>query len=176
MQISITSLLAVCTLGFLADFSCSFVHSPYRLQKNKNVLSMESEGIIGIPEKNILGERLQACCFQPKTGFYRDGFCSTGTEDVGQHTICVRVDADFLEFSAKKGNDLSTPYPEYGFPGLKPDDCWCLCAGRWKEANQERKAPKVILAATHMKALEIVTLEQLMIHASGDNTNEDEMQ
>jgi hypothetical protein len=94
----------------------------------------------------------------------------------GQHTICVRVDADFLEFSAKKGNDLSTPYPEYGFPGLKPDDCWCLCAGRWKEANQEGKAPKVILAATHMKALDIVTLEQLMIHASGDNTNEDEMQ
>lgn len=81
-----------------------------------------------------------------------------------------------MDFSKGKGNDLSTPYPMYGFPGLKPDDCWCLCAGRWKEAFLEGKAPSVVLAATHAQALGVVTLEQLLIHASGDNTSEDEMQ
>lgn len=88
----------------------------------------------------------------------------------------MRVDDDFLEFSRRKGNDLSTPYPTYGFPGLKADDCWCLCAGRWKEAFLEGKAPSVILSATHEKTLETVTLEQLLSRASGDNTSEDELQ
>ena len=106
----------------------------------------------------------------------QDGFCQTGPEDEGKHTVCVRVTAEFLEFSKSKGNDLSTPYPMYGFPGLKPDDCWCLCAGRWKEAFLAGYAPLVVLSATHAKALEVVTLEQLVLLASGDNTSEDEMQ
>ena len=87
----------------------------------------ESEPVINVPTKNVLGGPLQACCFSPITGFYRDGFCNTGPDDMGRHTVCVRVDAPFLEFSKSKGNDLSTPYPMYNFPGLQPGDSWCLC-------------------------------------------------
>jgi uncharacterized protein (DUF2237 family) len=136
----------------------------------------DQQPIISIPTKNVLGGQLQACCFSPMTGFYRDGFCNTGPDDAGRHTVCVRVDADFLAFSKSKGNDLSTPYPMYNFPGLKPGDSWCLCALRWKEALQEDKAPLVILASTHAKTLQVVSLEDLMRHASGDSTSEDEMQ
>jgi uncharacterized protein (DUF2237 family) len=115
--------------------------------------------------RNVFGERLLECCTRPLTGFYRDGNCNTGPEDFGVHTVCARVDAAFLEFSKAAGNDLSTPLPAFGFPGLKPGDCWCLCAARWKEAHDAGKAPRVRLAATHEATLEIVPLEVLKQYA-----------
>jgi len=111
--------------------------------------------------RNVFGEPLAECCTKPMTGFYRDGSCNTGPEDLGLHTVCTKVDAAFLAFSRAAGNDLSTPVPEFGFPGLKPGDCWCLCAERWKEALEAGKAPKVRLTATHEATLEIVPLEVL---------------
>jgi hypothetical protein len=113
------------------------------------------------PPKNVLGEALTECCTKPLTGFYRDGSCNTGPEDLGVHTVCTRVDADFLAFSKAAGNDLSTPVPQFGFEGLKPGDCWCLCAARWKEALDAGQAPRIRLAATHEATLEIVPLETL---------------
>lgn len=115
--------------------------------------------------KNVFGEKLETCCTNPVTGFYRDGCCKTGPMDFGQHTICARVTAEFLEFTKSRGNDLSTPMPAYQFPGLKPGDRWCLCATRWLEALQAGVAPPVILSATHQKALEIISLEDLQNHA-----------
>jgi uncharacterized protein (DUF2237 family) len=115
--------------------------------------------------KNVLGETLVECCSKPLTGFYRDGSCNTGPEDVGVHTVCARVDADFLAFSKAAGNDLSTPVPQFGFEGLRPGDCWCLCAARWKEAFDAGHAPRVRLAATHEATLEIVPLDTLKKHA-----------
>lgn len=114
---------------------------------------------------NVLGGRLATCSTDPMTGFYRDGCCNTGKEDAGSHTVCVELTAEFLAFSAQRGNDLSTPMPEYGFPGLKPGDRWCLCAARWQEALEAGVAPKVHLAATHRRALEIVRLSDLEAHA-----------
>ena len=99
------------------------------------------------------------------TGFFRDGCCNTGPEDQGSHTVCIQVTAKFLEFSKAVGNDLSTPMQEYGFPGLKPGDQWCLCAGRWKEALDAGAAPQVVLAATHEETLAIVALDDLKRHA-----------
>jgi uncharacterized protein (DUF2237 family) len=99
------------------------------------------------------------------TGFYRTGRCETGPEDVGRHTVCARLTKEFLAFSREMGNDLSTPVPAFDFPGLKPGDCWCLCAARWKEALDAGVAPRVVLAATHEAALEVVTLEELRAHA-----------
>jgi uncharacterized protein (DUF2237 family) len=113
------------------------------------------------PPKNVLGETLTECCAKPLTGFYRDGSCNTGPEDLGVHTVCARVDADFLAFSKSAGNDLSTPVPQFGFDGLKPGDCWCLCAARWKEALDAGQAPRIRLAATHEATLEIVPLDTL---------------
>src|ERR671928_222512 len=101
------------------------------------------------------------CCTNPLTGFYRTGSCETGPEDFGVHTVCAHVDAEFLAFSKAAGNDLSTPVPQVGFPGLKPGDCWCLCAARWREAFDAGKAPKVRLAATHEATLRIVPLDLL---------------
>jgi len=115
--------------------------------------------------RNVLGEPLIECCTWPLTGFYRDGSCNTGPEDFGVHTVCTRVDSDFLKFSRAAGNDLSTPLPEYGFPGLQPGDCWCLCAARWKEAFDAGKAPRVRLAATHEATLEVVPLDLLKKYA-----------
>ena len=115
--------------------------------------------------RNVLGEPLAECCTKPMTGFYRDGSCNTGPEDLGMHTVCTRVDAAFLEFSKAAGNDLSAPAPAAGFPGLKPGDCWCLCAARWLEAFEAGKAPKVRLAATHEATLAIVPLDLLKTHA-----------
>ena len=97
--------------------------------------------------RNVLGEPLEICSFKPMTGFYRDGCCNTGREDVGSHTICVVMVSAFLEFSKSRGNDLSTPVPEFGFPGVKPDDRWCLCAPRWQEAFEAGQAPRVVLRA-----------------------------
>src|ERR1700741_2366263 len=98
--------------------------------------------------RNVLGEPLAECCSKPLTGFYRDGSCNTGPEDVGMHTVCASVDAAFLVFSKAAGNDLSTPVPDFGFPGLKPGDRWCLCAARWREAFEAGMAPRVILKST----------------------------
>ncbi len=112
-------------------------------------------------DRNVLGGELQACCYSPKTGFYRDGYCHTGPEDLGSHTVCVEVNDMFLAFSKSRGNDLTTPHPEFGFPGLKTGDRWCLCAARWLEAFDAGHAPRVLLAACHERALEIVPLDAL---------------
>lgn len=116
-------------------------------------------------ELNVLGTALVACSFDPLTGFYRDGCCQTDAQDLGTHVICARVTQEFLAFSKKRGNDLSTPRPDHRFAGLKPGDRWCLCARRWQEALEAGVAPPVHLQATHAKALEIVTLAQLQSHA-----------
>ncbi len=111
--------------------------------------------------RNVLGGPLAECGARPLTGFFRDGCCNTSAEDIGRHVICAKMTSTFLEFSRKRGNDLSTPQPAYGFPGLKPDDRWCLCAARWQEAFEAGMAPPVVLAATHESALDIVRLEDL---------------
>ncbi|HVP09532.1 MAG TPA: DUF2237 domain-containing protein [Burkholderiales bacterium] len=118
---------------------------------------------------NVLGGPLAPCSLDPLTGFFRDGCCNTGYEDTGIHTVCVRVTAKFLAFSRQRGNDLSTPAPQFGFAGLKPGDQWCLCAGRWKEALDAGLAPPVVLAATHEETLAIVALEDLERHALDRN-------
>lgn len=114
---------------------------------------------------NVLGTPLETCCTDPMTGFYRDGDCRTGGGDMGAHVVCARMTADFLSYTKAQGNDLSTPVPAYQFPGLKPGDCWCLCASRWQEALDAGLAPPVKLAATHASALEYVTLQDLKDHA-----------
>lgn len=111
--------------------------------------------------KNVLGEPLADCSDSPLTGFFRDGCCNTGPQDVGSHTVCAVMTNEFLAFSKVAGNDLSTPVPEYGFPGLKAGDRWCLCAARWQQAFEAGMAPRVVLAATHERALEIVALKDL---------------
>lgn len=115
--------------------------------------------------KNVLGGDLQPCCHDPLTGFYRDGSCNTGPGDFGVHVVCAQMTEEFLAFSRAQGNDLSTPEPAYGFPGLNPGDRWCLCAERWKEAFDAGYAPPVVLEATHISALEFVELAQLRAHA-----------
>ena len=115
---------------------------------------------------NVVGGSLQPCSRDPLTGFYRDGCCATGTEDLGSHTVCAVVTAEFLEFSAAAGNDLSTPRPEWGFQGLAPGDRWCVCAARWLEAYDAGCAPQVVLAATHTRALELVPIDSLLAHAA----------
>jgi len=115
--------------------------------------------------RNVLGEKLQSCSERPLTGFYRDGCCNTGRNDLGVHTVCTVVTAEFLEFSRARGNDLSTPAPDFGFPGLKPGNRWCLCAARWQEALEAGMAPRVVLAATHEATLEFVALEDLKRYA-----------
>ena len=114
---------------------------------------------------NVFGEPLELCGADPVTGFLRDGKCNTCTEDAGSHTVCVEVTRAFLEFSRFRGNDLSTPMPEYNFPGLQPGDSWCLCAGRWLEAAEINMAPKVHLKRTHIRALDIVPFALLKKHA-----------
>ncbi len=116
-------------------------------------------------QRNVFGEPIGTCSDSPKTGFYRTGCCHTGPDDLGLHTVCVEVTAEFLTFSKIRGNDLSTPRPEFGFPGLKPGDRWCLCAERWKEALEVGMAPRVIISATHEATLEVVDLEDLKRYA-----------
>lgn len=115
---------------------------------------------------NVFDETLSTCSEEPMTGFFRDGSCNTCKEDVGLHTVCVRVSNEFLEYSLSVGNDLSTPMPEYGFEGLKDGDAWCLCAARWLQAEKENKAPRVYLRRTHKRALEIVSIEILKKYAA----------
>lgn len=114
---------------------------------------------------NVLGEPLQSCCTDPMTGFYRSGSCETGPQDFGAHVVCAEVNAEFLAFSKSRGNDLSTPQPDFGFPGLKPGDRWCLCAARWVEAMEAGMAPPVKLTATHERVLEFISFEVLKQHA-----------
>ena len=116
---------------------------------------------------NVLGGPLEPCGMDPVTGFFRDGHCNTCTEDHGSHTVCAVMTAEFLALSKYLGNDLSTPRPEFGFAGLKPGDRWCLCAGRFLQAAEEGAGPKVHLAATHRRALDVVPLEVLEAHADG---------
>ncbi len=115
--------------------------------------------------KNVLGAPLELCGSDPVTGFYRTGCCDTGPDDAGLHIVCAIMTAEFLEFSKQQGNDLSTPNPLYRFPGLRPGDRWCLCAARWREAFEAGLAPQVVLAATHMSALEFASLEELKSYA-----------
>ncbi|MDN3688304.1 DUF2237 domain-containing protein [Cyclobacterium jeungdonense] len=116
--------------------------------------------------KNVFGQTLKPCCFTPKTGFYRDGYCHTGPDDTGTHTVCAVMTKEFLEFSQSVGNDLITPRPEYDFPGLIPGDKWCLCLTRWIQAYHANVAPKVLLEATHEKTLDLIGLEELVKFAA----------
>ena len=118
-----------------------------------------------IQARNVLGNPLESCCTSPVTGFYRDGYCHTGADDTGSHTVCVQITAAFLSFSKKIGNDLATPHPESGFPGLKPGDKWCVCVSRWEEAFMAGVAPPIVLEATHERALDVVELAELRAHA-----------
>jgi len=118
-----------------------------------------------VEPKNVLGGKLEICSSSPKTGFYRDGCCNTGDEDLGRHCVCAEMTEEFLAFSRAAGNDLSTPAPQIGFPGLQPGDRWCVCAARWKEAFDAGVAPPVVLSATHEAALEVTSLEELQQHA-----------
>jgi uncharacterized protein len=118
------------------------------------------------PDLNVVGGSLVACSTDPLTGFYRDGCCATGPEDIGSHTVCSILTEEFLEFSRRAGNDLSTPRPEWGFPGLSPGERWCVCADRWLEAYRAGCAPPVVLGATHVRALEVIPIEALTAHAS----------
>ncbi len=110
---------------------------------------------------NVLGGKLESCCHNPKTGFYRDGFCNTDYTDTGMHTVCIIATQEFLAYSKSVGNDISTPIPEYNFPGIRPGNKWCLCAGRWLEAYKAGKAPPVILEATHEETLAVIPLKYL---------------
>ncbi|HEY9753611.1 MAG TPA: DUF2237 domain-containing protein [Oculatellaceae cyanobacterium] len=118
-----------------------------------------------VERRNVLGTELQACCTDPMTGFFRDGTCQMSPDDLGAHIVCAEMTKEFLAFSRSRGNDLSTPSPDYGFPGLKPGDRWCVCALRWKEAFEAGKAPPVVLESTHEYALEYVTSAELEQHS-----------
>ena len=119
-----------------------------------------------LSKKNVLGEPLIACCYDPMTGYFRDGFCRTGDQDQGRHVICAQMTQEFLDFTKARGNNLSTPRPEFDFPGLKPGDRWCLCALRWREAWEEGVAPPVVLKSCSQTALEYVTLAVLQDNAA----------
>lgn len=116
-------------------------------------------------DKNVFGEELETCSTNPMTGFFRDGCCREDSQDLGMHIVCTEVTEDFLQFSKAVGNDLSTPRPEFEFPGLKPGDRWCVCALRWKEAMDNGVAPPVVLASTHESVLEIISIEDLKRHS-----------
>jgi uncharacterized protein (DUF2237 family) len=119
---------------------------------------------------NVVGGQLLPCSTDPLTGFYRNGCCSTGAEDLGSHTVCVVLTAEFLDFSKSVGNDLSTPRPDWGFAGLNAGDRWCLCASRWLEAYHAGCAPDVVLGATHVRALDVVPIELLTSRATAPDT------
>ena len=128
-------------------------------------MSVEPKGFGKRPSRNVFGDPLQSCSTAPMTGFFRNGCCDTAPEDMGSHTVCVVLTDAFLQFSKMRGNDLSTPMPDFGFPGLKAGERWCLCAPRWAEAFEAGMAPRVVLRATHEGALEYCTLADLKRHA-----------
>jgi uncharacterized protein len=123
-------------------------------------------------QRNVLGEKLEPCSHNPKTGFFRDGCCHTDERDEGKHTVCVILTDEFLAFSKSSGNDLSTPRPEYGFPGLQAGEQWCLCALRWLDAHRADRAPKVVLKSTHEATLEVIDLALLMDEAGPTSVEE----
>jgi uncharacterized protein (DUF2237 family) len=123
------------------------------------------DGFTSTDQLNVLGEPLQTCCTSPMTGFYRTGCCEVGGDDVGVHAVCAVMTEEFLQFSKDAGNDLSTPMPQYGFPGLVAGDQWCLCAPRWQEAFEVGHAPQVKLASTHIAAAEFCDMDALRAHA-----------
>lgn len=133
---------------------------------------MDGESFSGGRQKNVLGGALIPCSVAPMTGFFRDGCCHTSPEDIGSHTVCAVMTNDFLSFSKSAGNDLTTPRAEYGFPGLKPGDSWCLCAARWEQARRAGAAPSIILSATNAACLSVVTLEDLRAHAVNPNSQQ----
>ena len=118
--------------------------------------------------KNVLGGELKSCCTDPVTGFYRDGCCRTGADDLGRHTVCIIATDEFLAYSRSVGNDLSTPMPQYAFPGVREGDKWCLCVTRWQQAFEDDMAPQIVLAATDQSALQVVDLEDLRRYAVDD--------
>lgn len=115
--------------------------------------------------RNVFGEPLVACCFDPMTGYFRDGSCRTDPQDLGSHTVCAEMTEEFLRFSCEQGNDLVTPRPQLGFPGLKPGDCWCICALRWLDAQRVGVAPPVKLESTHQRALDYLPMDVLLLYA-----------
>ena len=117
---------------------------------------------------NVLGEKLEVCGMDPVTGFYRDGVCNTCKDDFGSHTVCIETSQEFLDYTKSQGNDLSTPLPAYGFEGLQPGDNWCVCAGRWLEAEKRGMAPRLNLQSTHIRTLEIIPMELLKKYAVDD--------
>jgi hypothetical protein len=125
----------------------------------------ENQLITRDPDRNVVGGALLECSGDPLTGFFRDGCCATGPEDAGSHTVCAILSEEFLEFSRQAGNDLSTPQPQWGFPGLRAGERWCLCAARWLEAHDAGCAPPLLLAATHERALEVIPIELLLERA-----------
>lgn len=127
---------------------------------------MDGENFNENRQLNVLGGRLVSCSTKPLTGFFRDGCCHTGPQDAGSHTVCAIMSDEFLTYSQRAGNDLSTPRPEFHFSGLKSDDRWCLCAARWEQARQAGVAPKVILKATNRAALALLNLDDLKAHAA----------
>lgn len=132
------------------------------------VLAMNSNAQTEI-QNNIFGETLIPCCYEPMTGIYRDGYCTTNVQDRGVHVVCAIMTAEFLDFSKCGGNDLITPIPQYNFPGLQPGDKWCLCASRWYDAVKEGKAPKIVLEATNEKVLDYIPMEVLVKYAYKKN-------
>jgi len=130
------------------------------MEDNPNEAELKPDGTA--PSVNLLGGTLEPCSNDPVTGFLRNGCCDAHISDQGAHTVCAIMTAEFLEFSKSRGNDLSTPHPEWGFAGLKPGDRWCLCASRWREAHEAGQAPKVVLAATHREAATIVPYQALI--------------
>ena len=157
--------------GFHAGyFNCRIFNSKTEVELLNNLLLfcvLPNNARMSGPS-NVLGGELQLCCTDPMTGFYRNGMCSTGPGDHGLHVVCVRLTDEFLEFSKAMGNDLSTPIPEFDFPGLEEGDKWCLCVTRWKEALEAGHAPQVYIEATHVSALEYVDREDLQAHAVHD--------
>jgi uncharacterized protein len=147
-------------LGSTGDPNCGTLFTRNNNNLELNALRDMLEGR-PTPQKNVFGEPLQTCSDSPVTGFFRDGSCNTCAQDEGSHTVCVVMTAEFLAFSKKAGNDLSTPMPEFDFPGLKPGDRWCLCAARWRQAFEAGMAPRVVLSATHERSLELVALKDL---------------
>lgn len=131
------------------------------LKQNQELMQVDK-----MESLNVLGTELEECGVKPVTGFFRDGSCNTSKQDVGSHTVCAVMTREFLDYSREQGNDLSTPMPEYGFPGLKPGDTWCLCARRWLEALEAGKAPRVRIRATHQACLQVLSLDDLKQYAN----------
>ena len=147
-------LLLLLSIGLLTFCAFSFTTSE---NNNQEIMEIKKD----VKAKNVLGTDLQACCFEPKTGWYRDGYCNTDFRDFGVHVVCAELTDEFLNYSSSCGNDLKTPKPQHGFPGLKAGDKWCLCVSRWKEAMIAGVAPPIVLESTHAKALETVSMEDL---------------